>query len=135
MLKAAIFTVALAALCANQAYAIDPLDSPPGYKVTTHAWYTEQLVPAGANMRFFHDIDVRIELDGRACPVVSPYESVCQTVVAADTFTITVQSPGIVWTRILATANAGRLFERLWIENPALDKKLYFPFIPNEVTP
>lgn len=124
-----IAVVVLAALLArNNTQAIAPLQSSPGYAVTAHTWRTPRLIPSGARLRFYHEHGLRVVVDGRACPVVSEFESVCETIHGADSFAIEIQSPGVPWLTVLVTANAGRVFERIWITHPSAHRT-FFPWI------
>jgi hypothetical protein len=120
----------IAALCLSmltgRAAAIAPLQSPVVPAVATFTWRLEREIPAGRKLTFYHANDVRLTVDGHACPR-GWYESECYAPNAASEITIAVWSTREVWTTVLAIVWHGGRVDQEYLTNPALTHRLYWP--------
>ncbi len=112
----------------GRADAIAPLQSPVVPTVATFTWRLEREIPAGRKLVFYHADDVRLTVDGHACPR-GWYESQCYAPHAASELTIAVWSTKEVWAQVLAIVWHGRRVDRAYLQNPALSHRLYWPWI------
>ncbi len=128
MLKVTILAIVIASLFASRADAIAPLQSPLTPTVATFTWRLEREIPAGRKLVFYHADDVRLTVDGHACPR-GWYESQCYAPHAASELTIAVWSTKEVWAQVLAIVQHGHELDRAWLQNPALSHRLYWPMI------
>jgi hypothetical protein len=112
----------------STASAIAPLQSPVVPVVATFTWRLEREIPAGRKLTFYHAPDVRLTVDGHACPR-GWYESQCYAPNAASELTIAVWSTREVWTTVLAIVWHGGRVDRQYLTNPALIHRLYYPWM------
>jgi hypothetical protein len=128
MLKNTILAIVIASLFAAPADAIAPLQSPVTPPVATFTWRLEREIPAGRKLTFYHADDVRLTVNGHACPR-GWYESQCYAPYAASELTIAVWSTRDVWTTVLAIVWHGGRVDQEYLTNPALQHRFHFPWI------